>query len=244
MRLFGLIGNPLGHSFSRQYFQEKFAKQGLLDHHYENYTLLNIEELTQLIADNPLLEGLNVTIPYKKAVLPFLTDRSNLPQGLEACNCIRIRKSGLDGFNTDVIGFENSLKPLLGNGHKAALVLGNGGATVAVVYVLKKLGIEPHVVSRQKHQGSDLDYTELNEQVINENTLIINTTPLGLFPNTEGFPDIPYQFIGSSHLLFDLVYNPAESIFLQKGKKQGAKIKNGEEMLIIQAEESWNIWNA
>lgn len=241
MRLFGLIGNPLSHSFSRNYFREKFEKESLADHDYENYQLASMDELVPLIADHPFLEGLNVTIPYKKAVLPFLDDHSHLP--IEACNCIRIRKGKLTGFNTDVIGFENSLRPLLVKTHRAALVLGNGGAKVAVVHVLKKLGIQPHVVSRKKQEGADLDYGDLNETLIREHTLIINTTPLGLYPHIENLPNIPYQFTGTDHLFYDLIYNPAVSAFLQKGKDQGATIKNGEEMLIIQAEESWRIWN-
>lgn len=243
MHSFGLIGFPLGHSFSRNYFREKFEKLGLADHTYENFPLSSINELPQLLSDHPFLEGLNVTIPYKKAVLPFLDERSFLPEGLEACNCIRIRNGRLSGFNTDVIGFENSLRPLLKKGQNAALILGNGGAAVAIVYVLKKLGILPHVVSRKKNNGADLDYSDLNEQVISEHKLIINTTPLGLYPDTQSMPAIPYQFLGTEHLLYDLIYNPAETLFLRKGKEQGTRIKNGEEMLIIQAEESWKVWN-
>ena len=142
-----------------------------------------------------------------------------------------------------MIGFENSLRPLLKKGQNAALILGNGGAAVAIVYVLKKLGILPHVVSRKKNNGADLDYSDLNEQVISEHKLIINTTPLGLYPDTQSMPAIPYQFLGTEHLLYDLIYNPAETLFLRKGKEQGTRIKNGEEMLIIQAEESWKVWN-
>ena len=243
MHSFGLIGFPLGHSFSRNYFREKFEKLGLADYTYENFPLSSINELPQLLSDHPFLEGLNVTIPYKKAVLPFLDERSFLPEGLEACNCIRIRNGRLSGFNTDVIGFENSLRPLLKKGQNAALILGNGGAAVAIVYVLKKLGILPHVVSRKKNNGADLDYSDLNEHVISEHKLIINTTPLGLYPDTQSMPAIPYQFLGTEHLLYDLIYNPAETLFLRKGKEQGTRIKNGEEMLIIQAEESWKVWN-
>ncbi len=243
MRLFGLIGYPLGHSFSRKFFREKFEMDGLADHDYENYPLASINELPQLILDNPFLEGLNVTIPYKKSVLDFLQDRTHLPAGLDACNCIQIKNGQLSGYNTDVIGFENSLIPLLGKGHKAALILGNGGATAAVVYVLNKLGILTHIVSRKKREGADLDYSELNEEIIQEHTLIVNTTPLGLFPDTESCPNIPYRYIGKDHLLYDLIYNPEESLFLSKGKEMGAQIKNGKEMLIIQAEESWKIWN-
>ncbi len=243
MRLFGLIGQPLGHSFSRKYFREKFEMEGLADHDYENYPLASIDELPQLILEHPLLEGLNVTIPYKKSVLDLLQDRTHLPSGLDACNCIQIKNGQLNGYNTDVIGFEKSLTPLLGKGHKAALILGNGGATAAVVYVLNKLGILIRIVSRKKHEGSDLDYSELNEEIIQEHTLIVNTTPLGLFPDTESCPNIPYRYIGNDHLLYDLIYNPEETLFLRKGKEMGAQIKNGEEMLIIQADESWKIWN-
>ncbi|MCY7310460.1 MAG: shikimate dehydrogenase [Chitinophagaceae bacterium] len=242
MRLFGLIGYPLSHSFSEKYFTEKFEQEEITECRYNLFAIKTIDELPILLRNNPELEGLNITIPYKKQVLPFL-DASNIPDGLDACNCINITGGKLVGYNTDVTGFEKSLKPLLKSYHKKALVLGNGGATAAVAFVLRKLGISFDIVSRKIHDNSTFTYKEIDKKVMEENTVIINTTPVGLYPNTEACPDIPYKFIGESHLLYDLVYNPAKTVFLQKGEENGATIKNGEEMLILQAEESWRIWN-
>ncbi|MBL7724269.1 MAG: shikimate dehydrogenase [Chitinophagaceae bacterium] len=242
MRLFGLIGYPLSHSFSKKYFSEKFEKDGLVDCRYELFPIKSIHELPQLLRDNPGLEGLNVTIPYKKQVLPFLNS-SEIPSGLEACNCISIKNGNLVGYNTDAIGFEKSLLPYLRPYHTDALILGSGGATEAIVYVLKRLGIKYSVVSRKMKTGSAFIYEELNEDIINQHKLIINTTPLGMYPATNICPAIPYDHISSQHLLFDLTYNPAKTLFLQKGEERGATIINGQEMLLIQAEESWNIWN-
>jgi len=242
MRLFGLIGYPLSHSFSEKYFTEKFEQEEITECRYNLFAIKTIDELPILLRNNPELEGLNITIPYKKQVLPFLDD-SNIPHGLDACNCINITGGKVVGYNTDVTGFEKSLKPLLKSYHKKALILGNGGATAAVAFVLRKLGISFDIVSRKIHDNSTFTYKEIDKKVMEENTVIINTTPVGLFPNTEACPDIPYKFIGESHLLYDLVYNPAKTVFLQKGEENGATIKNGEEMLILQAEESWRIWN-
>lgn len=244
MRLFGLIGYPLSHSFSEKYFTEKFEKEGITDCRYKLFPLESIDQLPALLKDNPGLEGLNVTIPYKKQVLAYLDRREDIPSALNACNCISIRNGKLCGYNTDWTGFEKSLFPLLLPHHTRALVLGNGGATAAVSFALKKLGIEFDIVSRTLHAGSTLTYNDLDEKTIRENTLIINTTPLGMYPNTDNCPSIPYQFITASHLLYDLLYNPAKTLFLQKGEERGAAIKNGEEMLVLQAEESWTIWNS
>ena len=243
MRLFGLIGYPLSHSFSEKYFTEKFEQEEITECSYNLFAIKTIDELPILLRNNPELEGLNITIPYKKQVLPFL-NASNIPDGLDACNCINIKGGKLVGYNTDVTGFEKSLKPLLKSYHKKALVLGNGGATAAVAFVLRKLGISFDIVSRKIHDNSTFTYKEVDKKVMEENTVIINTTPVGLYPNTEVCPDIPYKFIGKSHLLYDLVYNPAKTVFLQKGEEKGATIKNGEEMLVLQAEESWRIWNS
>lgn len=243
MRLFGLIGHPLSHSFSKKYFTEKFDKLGLADCRYDLFPLSAIDELPALLASNPELEGLNVTIPYKKEVLQFL-DGAALPAGLQACNCIQIEKGRLTGYNTDAAGFEKSMRPLLKPWHTQALVLGNGGAAEAVLYVLKKLGISFEVVSRSLHKGSTLTYDQLNKAILEKSTVIVNTTPLGMYPKVEACPEIPYEFLSDQHLLYDLVYNPAETLFLQKGKQKGATIKNGEEMLVLQAEESWTIWNS
>ncbi len=243
MRLFGLIGYPLSHSFSKKYFTEKFEKEEITECRYDLFPLKTIQELSILLQQQPELEGLNITIPYKKKVFSFL-DTSHIPEGIDACNCINITDGKLAGYNTDVTGFEKSLKPLLKTFHKKALVLGNGGATAAVIYVLQKLNIQFEIVSRKKHSGSAFTYSDLDKSIMTENLLIINTTPLGMFPETDTCSDIPYQFITEKHLLYDLVYNPAKTLFLQKGEERGATIKNGEEMLILQAEESWRIWNS
>jgi shikimate dehydrogenase len=243
MRLFGLIGNPLSHSFSKKYFADKFEKEEITECIYELFPLKTIDGLPVLLKNNPELEGLNITIPYKKQVLPFLNS-SHIPAGLDACNCINIVEGKLVGYNTDVTGFEKSIKPLLKSFHKKALILGNGGATAAVVFALQKLNIEAAIVSRKVHEGSAFTYKDINERVMGENTVIINTTPLGMHPNVNDCPDIPYQFITDQHLLYDLTYNPVKTLFLQKGEERGAAIKNGEEMLILQAEESWRIWNS
>ncbi len=242
MRLFGLIGNPLAHSFSEKYFTRKFEELNIHDCRYKLFPLSAITELPALLDEHPSLEGLNVTIPYKKAVLAYLTD-SLIPEGLNACNCIKIRNGQLTGYNTDVLGFGKSLTPLLNSTHQRALVLGNGGATESILYVLKEKGIPFEVVSRSLHKGSTLTYNELTRDIVQAHTLIINTTPLGTFPHTDNFPDIPYDGITHRHLLYDLVYNPPLTKFLQQGKEKGAQVKNGEEMLVIQAEESWAFWN-
>jgi shikimate dehydrogenase len=244
MRLFGLIGYPLSHSFSKKYFTEKFEQAGLTDCRYELFPIATIHELPEILIRHPELEGLNVTVPYKRQVLSFLHSSKNIPEGVDACNCIHIKDGKLIGYNTDIIGFEKSFVSLLKRHHKKALVLGNGGSAAAVVFVLKKLEIEFLIVSRQLHDNSLLTYKEIDEQVMKDCNIIINTTPLGMFPNQNSCPTITYQFISDKHLFYDLVYNPATTLFLQKGKEHGAVIKNGEEMLILQAEESWKIWNA
>jgi shikimate dehydrogenase len=243
MKLYGLIGYPLGHSFSKKYFTEKFAGDGITDCRYENFPLKTIDELKNLLEQNPELCGFNITIPYKRAVLSYLDDNTRLPTGLNACNCIKIIEGKLVGYNTDVIGFEKSLQQKLKAHHKIALVLGNGGAAEAVKFVLQKLQINYKIVSRKLHDGSHLTYSDLNETIITESQLIINTTPLGTFPDIDECAEIPYQYLTTQHLLYDLVYNPAKTLFLQKGESQGATIKNGSDMLVIQAEESWRIWN-
>lgn len=243
MRLFGLIGYPLSHSFSKKYFTEKFEQEGLTDCRYELFPITTINELPGILIKHPELEGLNVTVPYKRQVISFLHSSKNIPEGVGACNCIHIKDEKLIGYNTDVIGFEKSFTPLLKPHHKKALVLGNGGAAAAVVFVLKKLSVDFIIVSRELHSNSALTYNDIDEQVMKEYNIIINTTPLGMYPNEKSCPSIPYQFISEQHLLYDLVYNPAKTLFLQKGEELGAAIKNGEEMLMLQAEESWKIWN-
>jgi shikimate dehydrogenase len=244
MKLYGIIGYPLGHSFSKKYFTEKFENEGITDTSYEVFPLEIIDGLKKLLLKRPELCGLNITIPHKQTVLSYLDDKENLPGELKACNCIKISNGKLIGYNTDVIGFEKSLLPQLKKHHTSALILGNGGAAEAVKFVLNKLNITFKVVSRKLHEGSDLTYTDLNKQIIKNSLLIINTTPLGTFPNTDDCADIPYQYLTPQHFLYDLVYNPAKTLFLQNGEAQGAAIENGYNMLVIQAEESWKIWNS
>ena len=243
MRLFGLIGYPLAQSFSKKYFDEKFGIEGLTDCRFQNFSIASIEEFPKLLSANSDLQGIAVTIPYKQAVLKYLDSTVDIPEGLQACNCIRIKDGKLSGYNTDHIGFEKSLLPLLKPHHQKALILGNGGAAEAVIYSLKRLNIGYSIVSRKIHKGSSLTYADINENIIKEHTLIINTTPLGMYPKTDEAPEIPYQFISNRHLLYDLVYNPKKTLFLQKGEERGAVIKNGFEMLVLQAEENWQIWN-
>ena len=243
-RVFGLIGYPLHHSFSEKYFSEKFSKENISDCRYELFPIKSIDELKQLIRSLPALKGLNVTIPYKQQVIRYLTDTSEIPEGIRACNCIKIEDKQLIGFNTDHIGFEKSITPLLKPHHKKALILGTGGAAESVAYVLKKSGIPYSFVSRSPQYASILTYREINAKKLKDYTIIINTSPLGMYPDIDNCPDIPYSALSEKHLLYDLIYNPAKTLFLANGEKQGAVIKNGEEMLAIQAEESWNIWNS
>ncbi|MGB0931701.1 MAG: shikimate dehydrogenase family protein [Chitinophagales bacterium] len=243
MRIFGLIGYPLSHTFSPTYFNEKFFREGIEGCNYHAFPLQNIADFENLIKNTPNLQGLNVTIPYKEAVLPLLDEISEEAREVGAVNTIRIDKDGKKtGFNTDVYGFENSLRPLLKPHHQKALILGTGGASKAIVYVLQKLGISPQLVSRNPSENQ-LKYDDIDEQTMNTHHLIINTTPLGMSPKIHDFPDLPYQFANEKHLFFDLVYNPEKTIFLIKGKLKGADFKNGLEMLYLQAERAWEIWN-
>ena len=243
MRVFGIIGYPLDHSFSQKYFSEKFQREGILDCKYETYPIKSIDELERVLGQEPRLEGLNITIPHKQSILSFLDDSTNIPFGLNACNCVRIVDGKLIGYNTDVIGFERSLLSRLNDHHKKALILGNGGAAEAVKFVLQRLNINYKIVSRKIHKDAELTYANLNETVIKESLLIINTTPVGTFPAVDGCPEIPYEYLTPQHLLYDLVYNPEKTLFLKKGEEYGALIKNGYEMLVVQAEESWDIWD-
>lgn len=242
MREFGLIGYPLSHSFSKKYFSDKFAAAGIVDCVYENFPIAAISELPALLQSHPQLAGFNITIPYKQQVIEFLWEQSDTVKEIQACNCVKIEKGKLFGFNTDVTGFEQSLLPRLKPWHQQALILGTGGAAKAVEFVLRKLNIGFRYVSRH---GSDylLEYDDLSPDLVASFPLIINTTPLGMYPSVDAYPPIPYEGIGSDHYLFDLVYNPAETVFLKKGAARGAATKNGADMLQIQAEESWKIWN-
>lgn len=245
MRIFGLIGYPLTHSFSKGYFSEKFVREGISDCQFENFALPSLEEFdTDVLSKFPDLKGLAITIPYKQQILRFLDSTDSIPQGLKACNCIKVENGKLIGFNTDFIGFEKSFTPLLQPQHQKALILGNGGATEAVAFVLKKYQIDYRIVSRKIHQGSHWVYNQVDEQIIDEYKVIINTTPLGMYPDVTSFPPLPYAALTNQHYLYDLIYNPDKTIFLKNGEEQGALIKNGSDMLVIQAEENWKIWNA
>jgi shikimate dehydrogenase len=243
MRRYGLIGRTLKHSFSQTYFTGKFKASGIEDAVYENFELPTIEVFSTLLIAHPDLKGLNVTIPYKEDVLPFLSSMNEVVKKIGACNCIKITGENLAGFNTDVVGFRQSLEPKLKPHHKKALVLGTGGAAKAIWYVLDELGIDYKKVSRGK-TGADLTYEEITPQVLDEHLLIVNTTPLGMYPNTDAAPVLPYEAISANHFLFDIVYNPEKTAFLEKGESQGAQTCNGYEMLIGQAEESWRIWTS
>ncbi|MFM2015362.1 MAG: hypothetical protein RIQ51_852 [Bacteroidota bacterium] len=242
MRQFGLIGFPLSHSFSKGYFANRFSSENILDAHYENYPIESIDLFLDLWKNNPALKGLNVTIPYKKLVIPFLQHPSAVVQSIQACNCIKLHEGVLYGYNTDVIGFEQSLLPYLQPHHQNALIFGTGGAAAAVEWVLQKLGIAYQLVSRTASEGC-ITYASLTPDVIAAHTLLIQTSPVGMFPNTEEAPNLPYEAITSKHHLYDLVYNPAVTQFLAKGAAQGATTQNGLEMLHLQADASWEIWN-
>jgi len=244
MRTYGLIGFPLTHSFSRQYFTEKIEKEAVADAVFHSFPLNSINEFPALLADHPSLKGLAVTIPYKEQVLRYLTHLSPEATVIGAVNCIRISNGTLTGYNTDIIGFERSFVKKAGPAHKKALVLGTGGASKAVQYVLQKLGIDFLVVSRNETGAENaIRYQQINEAIMQEYSIIINSTPLGMSPDEDTCPDIPYHLITPTHYLYDLVYKPAKTLFLQKGEEQGAAIENGYEMLIIQADENWRIWN-
>ena len=251
MRQFGLIGYPLSHSFSQKFFTEKFLQENIVNAKYDNFPIASIESFAGLWKENPNLEGLNVTIPYKKEVIPFLDHSSAVVQEIHACNCIRKFNNELYGYNTDVIGFEKSLLPFLKPHHTHALILGTGGASAAVQWVLQKLNIQFQLVSRNTNtieanneMKAYLSYDQLAASVIESHTLIINTSPLGMYPNTNEAPPIAYEGITAQHHLYDLVYNPIETLFMKNGLAKGATVQNGLAMLHIQAEESWAIWNA
>ena len=243
MKLYGLIGYPLGHSFSKKYFTEKFQQEGIIDCSYELFPISSIKDLPSLINSNPLLKGLNITIPYKQQVLDYVTDKTNAVKNIGAANTIKIDGDKLIAYNTDVIGFENSLVRKIKPSHKKALVLGTGGSSKAVQYVLKKSGIEFLLVSRGNQLPGTINYSMIDETIMNEYQLIINCTPVGMYPNDGQCPDLRYQFLTKDHYLYDLVYKPEKTLFLKKGEEKGATIQNGYEMLTIQAEESWKIWN-
>ena len=240
---FGLIGKNISYSFSKKYFTEKFSKELFDDCSYENFDIETIEDFPDILKNNPDLKGLNITIPYKEAIIPFLDSMSEKAFKIGAVNVIRFTKKGnLKGYNSDWYGFKKSLQPLLQPHHKKALILGTGGASKAVAFALDQLGIFYTFVSREASQNA-IDYSLINATTFDNFQIIINCTPIGTSPNTKEFPAIPYDFFTPEHIAFDLIYNPEETKFLKKAKKKGAVTKNGIEMLIFQAEKAWNIWN-
>jgi len=247
MRTFGLIGYPLSHSFSKKFFSEKFEKEQIAGCKYELFPIERVESIKTLINENPSLCGLNVTIPHKLAVMPFMDEFDAAAAEIGAVNCISIKTENntvfLKGYNTDAFGFAESLKPLLEKQHQKALLFGDGGAAKAVKYVLKQLAIPYQVVTRKQIENT-ISYEDVTESVLAEYKILINTTPLGMSPSLDTYPLIPYHYLTAQHLAYDLVYNPEETVFLTKARVQGAKIKNGLEMLYLQAERSWYIWNA
>ena len=247
MKRYGLLGYPLTHSFSKRYFTEKFEIENI-DSTYENFEIENINRFPEIIKNNPEIVGLNVTIPYKEQVIQFLDELNDSAREIGAVNTIKVKqtKSGvyLKGFNTDTFGFETSLKPHLKKHHKKALILGTGGASKALKYVLTKLGIEFISASIEELKENEIRYEDIDEKMMKERLLIINATPLGTFPKIDACANIPYEFITEKHLLFDLVYNPEVTQFLEKGEAKGAGIKNGYEMLLQQAVKSYEIWNS
>ena len=241
MRQFGLIGYPLAQSFSQKFFTEKFEKENLADCRYDKFSIRSIDDLANILKTNPELCGLNITIPYKEQVVSFLDEKSALVKKIKACNCIKIKNGKLTGYNTDAPAFEQSLKEKLQPYHTKALILGTGGAAKAVEYSLRQLNISYKYVSR-KPSAKSFSYEQLTDALMQDYPLVINTTPLGMHPNIVEAPQIPYHALTPKHYLFDVVYNPVKTLFLQKGEAKGATIKNGYEMLVLQAEESWRIW--
>ena len=246
MDKYGLIGYPLGHSFSISYFNQKFADEGI-NAKYENYEIASIDELTEILDSTPELRGLNVTIPYKEKVIPFLDSISPEARAIGAVNVIRVthekNKTILKGFNSDVIGFTQSIEPMIDKKwHKKALILGTGGASKAICYGLKSLGIEPVFVSRYERPDT-IQYEKVTPEVVKEYNVIVNCTPLGMYPNTDECPKLPYEAMDNHTILYDLIYNPDQTLFMRKGAEYGAEVKNGLEMLLLQAFASWEFWH-
>jgi len=249
--LYGLIGYPLSHSFSQKYFSEKFAREGLVGYSYMNFPIENIGELYDLLRQHPDLHGFNVTIPYKEQIVRLLDEMDGVAGKTGAVNTVRVVRNGNDfrlkGYNTDIYGFSHSLEEWFAARHAKlplqALVLGTGGASKAAVYALSQLGVVAHLISRRKNSDIYKTYEQLKVDDIAAHPLIVNTTPLGMFPNIGECPAIPYQYLTEKHFLYDLVYNPEETLFMRKGLEQGASVRNGERMLHLQADQAWKIWN-
>ncbi len=247
MDKYGLIGYPLHHSFSQGYFNEKFRAENI-DAEYVNFEIPTIKDFPNIIEDNPNLKGLNVTIPYKEQVIPYLEDLSDDAKAIGAVNVIKFildksgKKAKLVGYNSDVIGFRQSLEPLLEEHHRSALILGTGGASKAVLRGLENLGLTSQFVSRERSENI-IHYEDITPQIMEKYTVIVNCTPVGMYPKINECPNIPYELLTTKHLLYDLLYNPNETLFLKKGKEHGAKVKNGLEMLLLQAFAAWEFWH-
>lgn len=242
-KVFGLVGHNISHSFSRKYFTDRFEKDGLSHYSYRNFDLPDIEQFRGIIENNPNLSGLNVTIPYKESIIPYLNKLSAKAFKIGAVNTIRVTKTGkLKGYNTDCYGFKKSLQPLLQPHHKKALILGTGGASKAVAYALEELDLLYTFVSREA-SGNTIDYNRINATTFDNFQIVINCTPLGTSPNVTECPPLPYEYFTPKHLAYDLIYNPEQTLFLKQAASHGAVIKNGLEMLQLQAEKSWKIWN-
>jgi shikimate dehydrogenase len=246
MEKYGLLGYSLGHSFSKTYFNQKFDAEHI-DAEYVNFEIATIKELKNIVKENPDLRGLNVTLPYKMSVIPLLDDVDNDARLIGAVNVIAFRKGSfgklkLKGYNSDIIGFKQSIEPLLNESHRKALILGTGGASKAVFQGLKQLGIASTHVSRTAKDFC-ITYEEISPRILEQYTVIVNTTPVGMYPNIDHCPHIPYDLLTPGHLLYDLLYNPDETLFMQKGQEKGATVKNGLEMLLLQAFASWEIWH-
>lgn len=244
----GLIGYPLTHSFSARYFAEKFDKEGIEGFSYENFEIPKIEDFPDVIKNNPEVVGLNVTIPYKEQIIPYLDELDDEAREIGAVNTIRVIRTKdsvkLKGYNTDIYGFRETLKPLLKMNHYKALILGTGGAAKAVEYVLKKIGLDVLYVSRNPSSENEKSYDELNDVAVKNFPVIVNSTPLGMHPKVDVCPDLPYKDLTEDNLLYDLIYNPAETLFMKQGAEQGAITQNGLGMLKLQAEKAWGIWNS
>jgi len=244
-KLYGLLGKNISYSFSRGYFSEKFENLGYDNHKYVNFDLQKINELAEVLKEKKeILAGINVTIPYKQEVMAFLNSIDEDAKNIGAVNTLKFLKDGsIKGFNTDYYGFKNSIQPLMKKQHTKALILGSGGASKAIAYAFEKMGVDYKFVSRAKKNETVLTYQELTKEIMENYTIVVNSTPLGTFPNIESRPDIPYEHLSDKHLLYDLTYNPEVTTFLKLGQEKGATIKNGYQMLELQAEKSWEIWN-
>lgn len=240
MRLFGLLGKSLSHSFSKSFFNEKFKKEGI-DARFENFELSSIEQVKDLFEID--LSGLTVTIPYKESIIPYLNNLSEEAKAIQAVNVIQFKNGKKIGHNTDAYGFHQSIKPFLTNLHERALILGTGGASKAVEYVFKTIGLDVIFISRNPEGPKQFSYNDLNEHMLKACKVIVNCTPVGTFPNVDEFPEFPFQYLTKDHLVIDLIYNPAKTKFLEEAEKMGATILNGETMLKEQALKAWEIWN-